>query len=225
MPGYSVIIPVFNAGRTLAAALTSAVAQVPAPDEIIVVNDGSTDDTAQIARGFGAQVRLISQPNAGPGAATMAGIAASRMPVLAFLDADDIWLPGKMAAQLACLAEHGTDRLIFTRMRQFNHATGDDGTGRVADGLSRSTLVLARATADQIGTITDPPGRRGEMIDWFGRAREMGLSLDVLPDVLALRRILPGSLSWGRDPQADQGYLRVAHAAMLRRRKAARAEG
>jgi glycosyltransferase involved in cell wall biosynthesis len=219
MSGYSVIIPAFNAARTLAEALQSACAQLPAPEEVIVVNDGSGDDTAAIATGFGGPVRVISQANAGPGAATMAGIAAARMPVLAFLDADDLWLKDKIDLQLKHLRQVGADRLVFTRMRQFRHGTPDDGQGRVADGLSRSTLLMHRSALERIGPIADPPGRRGEMIDWLGRAREARFVLDVLPEVLALRRILPGSLSWGRDAQADRGYLRVAHAAMLRQRQ------
>ncbi len=219
MPGYSVIIPAFNAARTLAEAVQSACSQSPAPEEVIVVDDGSSDGTAGIATGFGGPVRLISQANAGPGAATMAGIAAARMPLLAFLDADDLWLKDKIARQLKHLRQTGADRLVFTRMRQFRHGMPDDGLGKVADGLSRSTLLMHRSTLDRIGPIADPVGRRGEMIDWFGRAREAGFALDVLPQVLALRRILPGSLSWGRDAQADSGYLRVAHAAMLRQRQ------
>lgn len=219
MPGYSVIIPAFNAARTLGQALVSVCDQHPPPAEVIVVDDGSTDDTPRVAAGFGGPVRVIGQANAGPGAATMAGIAAARAPVLAFLDADDLWLPGKIALQLAHVQKAGPKCLVFTRMRQFRHGTADDGTGEVRDGFSRSTLVMPRTAVDQIGAIVDPPGNRGEMIDWFGRAREAGFALDVLPQVLALRRILPGSLSWGRDPQADRGYLRVAHAALLRHRQ------
>lgn len=219
MPDYSVIIPAFNAARTLAEALGSACDQVPAPAEVIVVDDGSSDDTASIAAGFGGPVRVISQANAGPGAATMTGIAAAWLPVLAFLDADDLWLPGKIARQLEHLRQAGADHLVFTQMRQFRHGVPDDGQGKVADGLSRTTLLMHRTALDRVGPIADPLGRRGEMIDWFGRAREAGFTLDVLPEVLALRRILPGSLSWGRDARADGGYLRVAHAAMLRQRQ------
>lgn len=219
MPDYCVIIPAYNAARTLAEALQSVCAQGPAPAEVIVVDDGSSDDTAAIAAGFGGPVRVIGQANAGPGAATMAGIAVARAPVLAFLDADDLWLAGKMAAQMAQLQRLGPDGLVFARMRQFRHGVADDESGEVRDGLSRSTLVMWREAVDRIGPIADPPGRRGEMIDWFGRAREAGFVLDVIPQVLALRRILPGSLSWGRDAGADSGYLRVAHAAMLRHRQ------
>ncbi|RUW66604.1 glycosyltransferase family 2 protein, partial [Mesorhizobium sp. M4B.F.Ca.ET.049.02.1.2] len=63
----------------------------------------------------------------------------------------------------------------------------------------------------------DPPGGRGEMIDWIARVREAGFALDMLDEVLALRRIRPGSLSYGRDAARDRGYLEVVRAEMLRR--------
>ncbi|MBW0159690.1 glycosyltransferase family 2 protein [Sedimentimonas flavescens] len=219
MPGYSVIIPAFNAARTLAEALASVCAQRPAPAEVIVVDDGSSDQTAVIAREFGGPVRVLSQANAGPGAATMAGVRSAGCEVLAFLDADDLWLPGKIARQFEKLEVMGAGGIVCTRMRQFRHGIPDDGTGEVRDGLSRSTMLTTRAVFDQVGPIVDPPGRRGELIDWMARAREAGCRIEVLPDVLALRRILPGSLSWGRDPVADRGYLLAAHAALMRRRK------
>jgi glycosyltransferase involved in cell wall biosynthesis len=222
MQDYSVILPAFNAARTLAEALASVCRQDPGPAEVIVVDDGSTDDTLRIAESFGPLVRVLSQANAGPGAATTAGVAVARSGLLAFLDADDLWLPGKMARQLAVLNDLGPDHLIFGQMRQFRHGVPDDGTGERRDGPTRSTLLAARTVFDRIGPMVDPPGNRGELVDWFGRARQSGITLTVLQEVMALRRILPGSLSWGRNPAADRGYLHAARAALLRNRAKAR---
>lgn len=218
---YSTIIPAWNAGATLAEAIGSARAQTVPPREIIVVDDGSTDATASIARDAGPSVRVLSQDNAGPAAASMAGVAAARAPVLAFLDADDIWLPPKAARQLAALGGGDARTILCTRMRQFRHGHPDDGSGEERDGLIRSTMMLHRALFDTVGPLRDLPNRVGDMIDWLARAREQGARVELLPEVLALRRITPGSLSSRRPDARDRSagdLLRVAHAAMQRRR-------
>ena len=87
----SVVIPAYNAGAHLPATLASVFAQLRMPDEVIVVDDGSTDGTAEIAALAGAHV--IRQPNGGVSAARNAGVHAARSPWIAFLDADDLWLP------------------------------------------------------------------------------------------------------------------------------------
>ncbi len=103
----SVVIPAHDAGETLAAAIASALGQTRPPAEVVVVDDGSTDDTATVARSFGQAVRLIEQPCLGPSAARNAGVAAARSPLVAFLDADDLWQQEKLELQLAALAAHG----------------------------------------------------------------------------------------------------------------------
>lgn len=101
----SVIIPAYNCEETLARAVDSVLAQDYEPVEIIVVDDGSTDGTAEVARGFGEAVRLIVQENAGPGVARNRGVEAARGEFIAFLDADDEYLPGRLAKGLAPLVE------------------------------------------------------------------------------------------------------------------------
>jgi glycosyltransferase involved in cell wall biosynthesis len=96
----SVIIPAYNAAATIAAAIESVLAQTRAPDEIIVVDDGSKDDTAAVVERFGPGVRLIRQANAGCGQARNTGARESRGTWLAFLDADDLWLPTKLERQI-----------------------------------------------------------------------------------------------------------------------------
>jgi glycosyltransferase involved in cell wall biosynthesis len=101
----SLVIAAYNAEPTLGAALASALAQVPRPAQVIVVDDGSRDATASIAASF-PEVQLITQPNQGPSAARNTGIRAATQPWVAFLDADDLWLPGKLSRQLAALERH-----------------------------------------------------------------------------------------------------------------------
>lgn len=96
----SVIIPAYNAEATLAAAIRSALNQTVLPREVIVVDDGSADGTVAAAEGFGARVQVIRQANGGPGAARNTGIRAASGAWIGLLDADDTWLPAKLARQL-----------------------------------------------------------------------------------------------------------------------------
>jgi glycosyltransferase involved in cell wall biosynthesis len=94
MPVISVIIPAYNAVKYLAEAIESALAQTRPAKEIIVVDDASTDRTVEIARSFGDRVTVLQNAvNSGPGHSRNVGVAASTGEYLAFLDADDKWLP------------------------------------------------------------------------------------------------------------------------------------
>ena len=96
----SVVIPAYNAAATIAAAIESVLAQTRLPEEIIVVDDGSNDETSAVVERFGPIVRLLRQANAGCGQARNSGAREARGTWLAFLDADDLWLPTKLERQL-----------------------------------------------------------------------------------------------------------------------------
>jgi len=95
----SVVIPAYNAGKYLGRAIDSVLAQTRPADEIIVVDDGSTDNTADVAHGYGEKIRFIRQENAGASVARNTGIEAATSEWIAFLDADDEWLPRKLKLQ------------------------------------------------------------------------------------------------------------------------------
>src|SRR5579884_658579 len=97
----SVVLPCFNAARFLPAALDSALSQTYLPFEVILVDDGSTDDSVAIAESYGPLVRVIRQTNQGESVARNRGLDAARGDLVAFLDADDIWERGKLGRQLS----------------------------------------------------------------------------------------------------------------------------
>ncbi len=116
MARVSVVIPVFNNAATVGRAIASVLAQRFDNDqvEVIVVNDGSTDASAEVLRGFGDRIRVIDQPNRGAAAARNAGVTAAHGEYLAFLDADDAWLPNKLAATVPLLERNQAVVLVFS---------------------------------------------------------------------------------------------------------------
>lgn len=118
-PTLSAVIPTYNRARFLPIALKSIFQQTQPVDEIIVVDDGSTDDTAQLLGSYGDSIRWIRQENAGPGAARNRGMQEARCDYIAFLDSDDIWCAEKTALQLAFLKQHPEIDFLFGDMAIF----------------------------------------------------------------------------------------------------------
>jgi glycosyltransferase involved in cell wall biosynthesis len=121
MHDVSVVIPAYNAARYLPETIASVHAQTLTPIEIIVVDDGSNDNTAKVASGMGAKV--ISQKNAGQAAARNRGVEAAKGDWIGFLDADDFWYPEKLERQIALASETGAD-FVFAGRVERNEQTG-----------------------------------------------------------------------------------------------------
>ena len=215
---YSVVIPAFNAERTIGEAIESVLNQTVGPQAVIVVDDGSTDATAQCARALGERVIVIRQSNTGCGAATTRGLDAVATPFVACLDADDLWVREKIALQMQRLAAVPELAGVFSLARLFKHGEQPHPNAPVQEFWGRTTMLMRTASARRVGPVIDPAHSRGDMIDWIARARELGLRLEMMQMVLALRRIIPGSLSHGRDSR-DYGYLQTVKAALDRKRR------
>jgi glycosyltransferase involved in cell wall biosynthesis len=129
-PLVSIIIPCHNAGPTLAATLASALGQTWTEKEVIVVNDGSTDDTRAIAGSSEPAIRIVDQPQRGASAARNAGLAKARGSFIQFLDADDLLAPDKVARQLEALESRGTEASVASG--EWARFTGDPSTARFA---------------------------------------------------------------------------------------------
>jgi glycosyltransferase involved in cell wall biosynthesis len=215
MTAYSVVIPAFNTEAYIAEAILSVRSQTVPPREIVVVDDGSTDRTADVVGGLGDDIRLIRQENRGCGPATTVAIAAVSTPLIAGLDSDDVWLPHKMERQLQVLREMPEVAACFSRMRQFHHGEDKDaGNGPVTDAWVRSSMVMHTAVAIGVGPVVGQ-----DLIDWLARAREQGHRMHLIPEMLALRRARPGSLTYNRNGGRNAAYLLAARQAILRRRE------
>ena len=114
IPRVSVIIPSFNRAHCIAGSVESVLAQTFQDLEVIVVDDGSTDDTQEVLARFGNRVRVIRQENGGVSAARNAGIRAARADWIAFQDSDDTWRPEKLQTQIDCLQKY-QGQICFTR--------------------------------------------------------------------------------------------------------------
>lgn len=213
---YSVIIPAFNAEVTIGDAISSVLSQSLSARHIIVVDDGSHDRTYDIAASMHVDVRR--QVNQGPGAACNHALLFVETPFVAYLDADDIWLPSKIEIQSEHLFLHPNLSGVFSNLRCFKHGESISDYGRVHEGWGRTTMLMRTHDVRKIGPIIDPPNKgRGDMIDWIARGRDLGHEFLILPEILALRRIIPSSVSYGRD-ERDIGYLNVVRRALERKR-------
>ncbi len=134
-PLVSVIIPTYNRSRYIAGAIRSVQAQTYQDVQIIVADDGSTDNTRDVVSGLGRGVTYLQLPHRGQAAATRnAGLRAAQGQYVAFLDSDDLFLPGKLALQLAAFEQHPEAGLVYSNGCFFR----DDPqapTGRTLDGL------------------------------------------------------------------------------------------
>jgi hypothetical protein len=188
----SVIVPTYNAARTLAATLASATAQTVREIEIIVVDDGSTDATAHVLSQSAAtepRLRVITQVNAGVSTARNAGIAAARASIVAFLDADDLWPAHHLETHLAALAEDPVLDLSFGAARyidangtcvgasrpQLEHL--DAETLLVSNPTTTTSTWVARRSAFARAGLFDVVLKRSEDQAWLVRAALAGLGI------------------------------------------------
>ena len=226
----SVAIPVFNCERYLAEAIESVLAQTRAPGEIIIVDDGSTDESAAIAMRFGPPVRYAFQPNSGAPAARNRGAELARGEFLSFLDADDTWVPRKLELQMACLEEDSQLDLVNGHVVAYiSPDLGEDSRRRIRcpqgalPAPGPATMLIRSDAFFRVG-LFDTACSVGESIDWYAKAMDLRLRSVMLPEVVARRRLHRDNISY-LDRDARREYLRVVRESLARRRRAREGEG
>ena len=224
-PLVSVIIPVYNYDRYLAEAIESALGQTYQHLEVIVVDDGSTDRSGEVARSFaGRGVRYCHQVNAGIGPARNKGVELAQGEFFAFLDADDRWPEEKTERQLHAFERDPALEMVFGQAVQLHN--GPEWEAGMKDkklpaagmvpGMVPGTMLIKRDAFLRVGKF--PGGLKvGEFIDWYARAVELQVRSLVLPDLLLWRRI-HDSNQGVRERQSISDYARVLKASLDRKR-------
>jgi glycosyltransferase involved in cell wall biosynthesis len=221
-PLVSVIVPVYNGEKYLGEAVESIRRQPHPRVEIIVVDDGSTDQSAALAERLSPPVRLIRQPHRGLPAAHNRGVAAAGGDFIAFLDCDDLWMEDKLSIQLALLREHsGIDIVLGHTRRMWMAASGDDGILRrhVSEpvlALSLGAALVRRSVFDTVSTF-DETITHSDDWDWFMRARELGVRLVVHPEVTVLYRRHGGNMT-NQVGESMVSFARMLQKSIIRRR-------
>jgi len=196
----SVIIPVYNAERYLAEALDSIFIQDYRPLEVIVIDDGSEDNSAKITQAY-PQVCYVYQSHQNVAMARNTGLAKACGEYIAFLDADDCWTPDKLRIQMDYLLGHPEIQYTITRMKYFlepGQAMPSNFKKQLLEGdhIGRllSTLVARKSIFDIAGKFK-PELTTAEDVDWFARANDHHLPMAVIPNVLLHKRVHKANLS------------------------------
>lgn len=218
----SVIVPAYEAEEFLAEALESALAQDHPSMEVIVVDDGSSDGTADVARAY--PVTLVQRANGGPAAARNSGLERARGEFVTILDADDVWPADRLSSQLEHLCEHPehglvlglTEVFITPGQRPPEHDPGFGPGDRVAG--HPATMLARREVFGLVGPF-DETLRLSEDVDWLARAADAGVQAGRLDRTLLRYRIHAGNTS-ARHQANHAATLGVLRASVARKREA-----
>lgn len=219
----SAIIAVYNGAGRLSAAIDSVLAQGHAAAETIVVDDGSTDTTADVIARFGDRVRAFRQAHAGLSAAHNLAMAHAIGDAIAFLDHDDLWPPHRLAAMVGMLRSDETIDIVAGRVEVVFDGDVDAVAARPARYMpafrpwSVQSLLIRRRVFDRIG-VFNTELTHGMDIDWYMRAREHGVRYAMVPETALIFRMHEGNMT--RDVAATfDGILGAFKNSLDRRRR------
>ena len=220
----SVIIPVFNGESYLSEAIDSVLSQSYRPIEVVILDDGSTDNSAVIAQRYLPSIKYYYQPNGGLASALNHGISRSEGEYLAFIDADDLWLPDKLTLQLKTFEAEPTLDMVLGHIRQFvspdlKKERGSDITqiGRDIPGYIKGTMLIRRESFFRAG-LFDTRWHLGDFVDWYSKAMGKGLKSLIIPDVVMERRIHENNMGI-KQRKFQSDYLHILKTSLDRRRQ------
>ncbi len=221
-PLVSVIMPVYNGEKYLDQSIESIFSQTYHPFEIILVDDGSTDNSRKIASSY-PEIKYIHQENAGHAAARNRGIESAEGSYIALLDADDLWLPAKLSLQITAFSDDPDLDLVTGHIKQFiSPELKIDSAGpkinefQPVPGYMTSAIMMNRKFLKKVGLFHENV-RIAEFISWFSWVLEHNPKMKVLPDLIALRRIHGGNISLQRKDEKNQMILRILKSSLDRK--------
>lgn len=221
----SVIIPVFNGEAFVAEAIESVLGQTLPPSQVIVIDDGSTDHSATVARRYEKYIQLEQQPNAGSVAARNRGVALAHGDFLAFLDQDDYWATEKLALQIDTFQRLPHLDAVFGQLQQ-TYTIEETEEDRflfglnAQDGYHLNTALLRSEAFHRVGPFN--PAWIIDSVEWLWRARNSDLCIEMLPQVLAWRRIHGDNLSIRARSRIHAEYLRLTRQVLAQKREQSR---
>ena len=222
-PLISVVVPVFNGERFLREAVKSVLDQKYKPVEIIIVDDGSTDGTATVARSLGETVRYLHQTNQGPAAARNRGIEHAQGSLIAFADADDLWPSEKLELQLPYLINDAAIEIVMGRIQQVRLSKTVNGQTQVEEfaepafSVNLGSAVIRKSVFERVG-LFDETMRYSEDVDWFMRAREAGAAIVTIDAVTLLYRQHEENMTRGKST-SELNVLKALKRSLDRRRE------
>lgn len=224
LPLVSVVIPVYNRAAYVGDAIRSVLAQAHRPLQIIVIDDGSTDDSASVIGAFGEAVEYYYQPNSGIARTRNRGVMLARGAYLAFLDSDDLWSADKLAVQLVVLEARKELDAVFGMVRQFispELSVEEQARIRCPEGAMAgyvpSAMLIRREAFMRVG-LFDTDYTVGEFIAWYLRAIEAGVKGELMQQHIALARRIHKTNIGIEATDAHKDYIRILKASLDRRR-------
>ena len=220
----TVMITVFNGAAYLAEAIETVLAQTYRSIELIVLDDGSTDGSGDVANSFGSALRYEPQENAGMSGARNSAVALATGAYFSFLDADDRFRPEKIARQMEILQADPSVDVVFGHMTEFVSPDVDEQAAAllrdpVHDLPWRTpNLMLVRREAFERVGLFSTELRVGIGVDWYARAMECGLK-EFVPPSIVLERRLHAANNGIRQRDVRHQYLHVLKASVERRRR------
>ncbi len=212
----SVIVAVYNGENYLSQALESVLKQSHQNIEIIIVDDGSTDNTAELAKSYcdRANVQYIYQANGGHGAALNTGITKATGKFLSFLDHDDLWDQNKLQIQLNAFADNPVLDVVFAHQKSFADNKAAERLSFTTDpvpGYMPGPMLIRTSSFFKVGFFNTEI-RKGYYFPWYDRLNMLGLNKILLPDLLYHRRVHGQNISIGRDNKDYKDYFSALRA-------------
>ena len=221
-PLVSVILAVYNGEKYLREAIESVFEQTYSPIELLIINDGSLDTTEKIAKKYASKIRYFSETNRGQASAANLGLRMAKGTYIAFLDADDLYMPDKTALQVDLLETVPQADFVFGYVEQFFTPELAQEIQKkwicpseISPGYLAAAGLFRKECFERVGPFNEEQ-RIGIFIDWYMRAMEDKLSNQLIPHKV-LRRRIHGNNTGITHQHSRLEYVQIVKAALKRR--------